>query len=82
MRRKHGYSISGEAHTRASRYDIALEVANHLGLSPSSANAVNRPETGGGGVPSPPESMNVDKIRCFEDEIAEGDRYYCKSASY
>ena len=49
--------------TRASRYDIALEVSNHLGLSPSSANAVNRPEAGGGGVSSPPDiSMNVDKI--------------------
>jgi len=48
--------------TRASRYDIALEVANNLKLDSSSANAVNRPETGSG-VPSPPDiSMNVDKL--------------------
>ena len=48
--------------TRASRYDIALEVSNQLKLDPSSANGVNRPISGGG-VPSPPDiSMNVDKI--------------------
>ncbi|KAL7540841.1 hypothetical protein ACHAXR_011014 [Thalassiosira sp. AJA248-18] len=49
--------------TRASRYDIALEMANHLKLDSSSANAVDRPAAGGGGVPSPPDiSMNVVKI--------------------
>eukprot|EP00584_Thalassiosira_punctigera_P024808 CAMPEP_0172555498 /NCGR_PEP_ID=MMETSP1067-20121228/58450_1 /TAXON_ID=265564 ORGANISM="Thalassiosira punctigera, Strain Tpunct2005C2" /NCGR_SAMPLE_ID=MMETSP1067 /ASSEMBLY_ACC=CAM_ASM_000444 /LENGTH=380 /DNA_ID=CAMNT_0013344021 /DNA_START=119 /DNA_END=1261 /DNA_ORIENTATION=+ len=48
--------------TRASRYDIALEVANHLKCDSSSINAVDRPKIGGG-VPSPPDiSMNVDKI--------------------
>ena len=48
--------------TRVSRYDIALEVAKHLELNASSANAIDRPATGGG-VPSPPDiSMNVDKL--------------------
>jgi len=48
--------------TRASRFDMAKEVANYLKLDPSSANGVDRPETGSG-VPSPPDiSMNVDKI--------------------
>jgi len=45
--------------TRAARYDIALEVANHMKLDSSSANAVNRP-TNGSGVPSPLDiSMDV-----------------------
>lgn len=45
---------------RVSRYDVATEVAARLGLDPSSAEAVERPE---GGVPSPPDiSMTVDKI--------------------
>ena len=48
--------------TRASRIDIALEVASVLKLDASKANGVNRP-VDGGGVPSPPDiSMNVDKI--------------------
>ena len=48
--------------TRASRYDIALEMSKELKLDPSGANGVNRPVSGGS-VPSPPDiSMNVDKI--------------------
>ena len=54
------YNLGGS--TRASRYEIAMEVANHLKLDTSSVNGVDRPTTGGG-VPSPPDiSMNVDKI--------------------
>jgi len=49
--------------TRASRVDMAMAVANHLKLDPSSINGVIRPENNGGGVPSPPDiSMNVDKL--------------------
>ncbi|KAL7468487.1 hypothetical protein ACHAXS_008712 [Conticribra weissflogii] len=49
--------------TRASRVDMAMAVANHLKLDPSSINGVNRPEIKEGGVPSPPDiSMNVDKL--------------------
>jgi len=54
------YNLGGR--TRVSRYDIALELANHLKLDHSTANGVDRP-AGGGGVPSPPDiSMNVNKI--------------------
>jgi len=54
------YNLGGS--TRVSRYELAMEVANHLKLDTSSVNGVNRPTTGGG-VPSPPDiSMNVDKI--------------------
>ena len=54
------YNLGGS--TRASRYELAMEVANHLKLDTSSVNGIDRPTTGGG-VPSPPDiSMNVDKI--------------------
>ena len=54
------YNLGGS--TRVSRYEIAIEVANHLKLDTVSVNGVDRPTTGGG-VPSPPDiSMNVDKI--------------------
>lgn len=54
------YNLGGS--TRASRYDMVLEVANQLKLDAASANAIDRPATGGG-VPSPPDiSMNVDKL--------------------
>lgn len=54
------YNLGGS--TRASRHDMASEVASHLKLDASSANAVIRPASGGG-VPSPPDiSMNVSKI--------------------
>mmetsp|Transcript_11659 Transcript_11659/g.22053 ORF Transcript_11659/g.22053 Transcript_11659/m.22053 type:complete len:400 (-) Transcript_11659:4405-5604(-) len=49
--------------TRASRYDVALEVAGRLKCDASSANGVDRPPTVPGGVRSPPDiSMNVDKL--------------------
>jgi len=49
--------------TRASRYDVALEVAHRLKCDASSANGVDRPPTVPGGVRSPPDiSMNVDKL--------------------
>ena len=54
------YNLGGSE--RVSRYDMAVQLANHLKLDHSTANGVDRP-AGGGGVPSPPDiSMNVNKI--------------------
>ena len=45
---------------RVSRHDIAMAVANHLELDPSSIQGVDRPANNEGGVPSPPDiSMDV-----------------------